>query len=62
LLVNIRETQLSKLQKAQNRAIRVILKYNRYIEAKHAASVAVYIHKMNYKNYIIIYIFSFLKF
>jgi len=55
LLIKIGETQLSKLQKAQNRAIKVILKCNTYTEAEHATSVVVYVHKINYRDCIIIY-------
>jgi len=36
------ETQLNKLQKDQNRAMRVILQCDRYTKVAYAASVAVY--------------------
>jgi len=45
LLIDMGETQLNKLQKAQNRAMRVILQCDRYTKVAYAASVAVYVHK-----------------
>jgi len=39
LLIDMGETQLNKLQMAQNRATRVMLQYGRYIKVKHTLPI-----------------------
>jgi len=59
LLIDMGETQLNKLQKTQNRAMRTILQCDRYTKVEDMLQTLQF---MSIKDYIVMYVFLFLKF